>query len=113
MNTTMDVLAVMDAACCVLAIDKKADPQKQLEQARAAVAELIHVAGEESTETEYAETVDGAANLTAHDWIARAIETLREADDGEDSVIGDVLDDLVRAQSRIRAAIARVQGGVA
>ena len=42
-ETKVDVLAVMDAACCVLAIDKCADPQKQLEQARAAIAELIEV----------------------------------------------------------------------
>lgn len=40
----VDVLAVMDAACCVLATDKTADPQRQLEQARAAVAELIEAA---------------------------------------------------------------------
>lgn len=43
-ETKVDVLAVMDAACCVLAIDKCADPQKQLEQARAAIAELIEAA---------------------------------------------------------------------
>lgn len=42
----VDVLAVMDAACCVLAIDRKADPQRQLEQARAAIAELIESATE-------------------------------------------------------------------
>jgi len=37
----VDVLAVIDAACCVLALDKHADPQCQLAEARAAVAELI------------------------------------------------------------------------
>lgn len=42
--SAVDVLAVMDAASNVLRMDPTADPQLQLEQARAAVAELIEAA---------------------------------------------------------------------
>lgn len=40
-NESKGVLAVMDAAACLLRTDPTADPQRQLEKARAAVAELI------------------------------------------------------------------------
>ena len=68
-----------------------------------AQAALRSVVGD-TTEAERNTTVDGAANLTAYDWVNRAIATLREADDGDDSIIGDVLDDLMRARRRMVAA---------
>jgi hypothetical protein len=70
----------------------------------------------ESTPGERAETIDGAANLTARDWIARAVDTLRAADTDDcplPDTVGDVLDDLTRALRRIdaaRAAIAKAKG---
>lgn len=66
------VLAVMDAACCVLAIDKLADPQKQLEQARADVAELLAAGkvmrrGRHISRME--DSPDGeACGLCGHNW---------------------------------------------
>ena len=68
-----------------------------------AQAALRSVVGD-TTEAELNTTVDGAANLTAYDWVNRAIATLREADDGDNSIIGDVLDDLMRARRRMVAA---------
>ena len=66
-------------------------------------AVLCTVVGD-TTPEQQRQTVDGAANLTAYEWVGRAIETLRQADDGEDSTIGDVLDDLSRARKRMDAA---------
>ena len=73
-----------------------------------AQAALRSVVGD-TTEAERNTTVDGAANLTAYDWVNRAIATLREADDGDDSIIGDVLDDLMRARRRMVAARAHYE----
>lgn len=72
----------------------------------------------DSTASQIMETIGGAANLTARDWIARAIATLRENDTEESplpDMIGDVLDDLGRALRKIetaRAAIAKAKGEV-
>ena len=59
----------------------------------------------ESTPDDYARTVDGAADLTARDWVARALETAREEDanNGGDA-FGDIADDLRRALARMDRA---------
>jgi hypothetical protein len=71
----------------------------------------------ETTPAERAETIDGAANLTARDWIARAVATLRENDTDDcplPDMIGDVLDDLTRALKRMEPAHAALApfGGI-
>lgn len=83
---------------------------------REAIRELIAAARESVGDTspeDYAATVDGAANLTAHDWVMRAVETLRELDTPDcpmPDAVGDLLDDLTRAlrrMKRTRAALSR------
>lgn len=79
---------------------------------RTKLAEALRACVGASTPAEMAATVDGAANLTAADWIARAVGTLRENDTDDNplpDMIGDVLDDLTRALKRMepaRAALA-------
>lgn len=70
----VDVLAVMDAACCVLATDKKADPKKLLQQARAAVAELIKCCEVTVKSFEALGRTDNVmSQIEAHDACERAL----------------------------------------
>lgn len=74
------------------------------------LAESLRACVADTTPAEYAATVDGAANMTARDWLIRALETARKEDETEaNDAFGDIVDDLKRALARMdtaRAALA-------
>lgn len=66
------------------------------------LADALRACVADTTAAEYAATVEGAANMTARDWLMRAIETAREEDKaGNNDAFGDIVDDLKRALARM------------